>query len=244
MQAPYYRHWLALAHHRGFAGHADLCAPGVLELIRALPNPAPTVLELGCGSGALTRHLVEAGLEVIATDASPAMVDLARKTVPDAAEHRLITLPDDPIPKADVIVSVGHVLNYLPDVEAVRRALSRLANALKPGGLLAMDVLDLEYGRINHAPNSVGSAGDDWAVISRSRFEPPDRLVREITGFVLDNDTGWQRDDEVHENVLVDTAALAGDFDPDLYDNWVRRSFGRERLPQGMRVLLVRSRPR
>jgi SAM-dependent methyltransferase len=182
-------------------------------------------------------------LEVVATDASPAMVDLARRNVPDAAGHRLITLPDDAIPTADVIVSVGHVLNYLPDVEAVRRALARLAIALKPGGLLAMDLLDLEYGRVNYGSNSVGSAGEDWAVISRSRLEAPDRLVREITGFVLD-DNGWHRDDEVHENVLVDTAALAGDFDPDLYDNWVRRSFGKERLPQGMRVLLVRSRPR
>lgn len=244
MQAPYYRAGLALVHHRGFSDHAELCASGVLELIRALPNPYPTVLELGCGSGALTRHLVGAGLEVIASDASPAMVDLVRRSVPEAAEHRLIALPDDPIPRADVIVSVGHTLNYVSDVEAVRRALARLAGSLNPGGLIAVDMLDLEYGRVRHAPGSTGAAGDDWAVISRSRYEPPDRFVREITGFVLDEEGNWQRDDEVHENVLVDVAALAADFDPELYETWVRRSFGRERLPEGMRVLLVRSRPR
>jgi SAM-dependent methyltransferase len=235
---------LALIHHRGFSGYADMCAPGILDLIRVLPNPEPTVLELGCGSGALTRHLVEAGLDVIASDASPAMVDLARKTVPGAAEHRLIALPDDPIPKADVIVSVGHALNYVPDLDAVRRSLARLAGALNPGGLIAVDLLDHEYGRVHHAPTSTGAVGDDWAVISRTRFQSPDRFIREITGFVLDGDGHWQRDDEMHENVLVDVAALADELDPELYETWVRRSYGRERLPEGMRVLLVRSRPR
>lgn len=244
MHAPYYRAGLALIHHRGFSGHADLCAPGVLDLIRVLPNPAPTVLEIGCGSGALTRHLVEAGLEVIASDASPAMVDLVRREVPDAAEHRLIALPDDPIPKADVIVSVGHALNYVPDLDAVRRSLARLAGALSPGGLIAMDILDLEYGRARSTPSTSGVVGDDWAVITRARFEPPDRFVREITGFITDDDRAWQREDEVHENVLVDVAPLADDLDPEHYETWVRRSFGRERLPEGMRVLLVRSRPR
>lgn len=244
MQAPYYRAGLALIHHRGFSGHADLCAPGVLDLIRALPNPSPTILELGCGSGALTRHLVDAGLEVIASDASPAMVDLVRREVPDAAEHRLITLPDDPLPRADVIVSVGHALNYLESVDAIRRALTRLANALHPGGLIAMDVLDLEYGRARSTPNTTGAVGDDWAVITRTHFEPPNRFVREITGFVNEDGGKWQRDDEVHRNVLVDVADLAEGLDSELYETWVRRSFGREMLPEGMRVLLVRSRPR
>jgi SAM-dependent methyltransferase len=235
---------LALIHHRGFSSHAELCAPGILDLIRTLPNPSPTVLELGCGSGALTSHLVGAGLEVIASDASPAMVDLVRREVPDAAEHRLITLPDDPLPRADVIVSAGHALNYVDSVDGIRRALSRMANVLHPGGLIAIDVLDLEYGRARATPNSSGAAGDDWAVITRTRFDPPDRFVREITGFVTDDGELWRRDDEVHENVLIDVAALADDLDPELYETWVRRSFGRERLPEGMRVLLVRSRLR
>jgi hypothetical protein len=31
---PYYRHDLALVHHRGFGHHADRCAPGILDLLR------------------------------------------------------------------------------------------------------------------------------------------------------------------------------------------------------------------
>lgn len=46
------------------------------------------------------RHLVAAGHRVIATDAPPAMLDVARETVPAALEVRRLTLPDDPIPDA------------------------------------------------------------------------------------------------------------------------------------------------
>ncbi len=73
-----------------------------------------------CGSGHLTRHLLKSATGVIATDASPAMLELARRQVPNVEDFRLLVLPDDPIPAADAIVSVGHVLSYLFDESAIR----------------------------------------------------------------------------------------------------------------------------
>jgi len=139
--APYYKPDLALVHHRGFGFHADACAPGILGHLAPVRERGGTVLELGCGSGLLTRHLVDAGHRVIATDASPAMVELAAATVPDADVRRL-TLPDDPLPGADAVVAVGHVLNYLPDTAAIERALIATCAALRPGGVLAIDLCD------------------------------------------------------------------------------------------------------
>ena len=72
-----------------------------------------------CGSGHLTRHLLSAGHRVIASDASPAMLEQARGNAPNVEDLRLRVLPDDPIPSADAIVSVGHVLSYLPHEEAI-----------------------------------------------------------------------------------------------------------------------------
>ena len=54
--------------------------------------------------------------------------------------------PHDPVPAAEAIVGVGHTLNYLPDVAAVRRGLAALAVALRPGRLIALDLCDLEWG--------------------------------------------------------------------------------------------------
>src|SRR5688500_8795137 len=87
---PYYGPDLALVHHRGFGFHADGCAPAILALLEPLLRQDGLVLELGCGSGLLTRHLVDAGHRVIASDASPAMLELAHQTVPDVDELRQI----------------------------------------------------------------------------------------------------------------------------------------------------------
>jgi SAM-dependent methyltransferase len=80
----YYRPDLALVHHLGFGFHADACAPGILALLEPVRARGGTVVEVGCGSGLLTQYLVDAGHRVIATDASAAMLDLARENLSGA----------------------------------------------------------------------------------------------------------------------------------------------------------------
>src|SRR5688572_15796704 len=140
---PYYRGTLAQIHHEGFGFHADACAPGILALLEPVAARGGLVVEVGCGTGLLTRHLVGAGHRVIATDASPAMLDIARSYVPDALDHRLVALPHDPLCDADAIVSTGHALSYLPSRELLDEALVTCARALRPGGVLALDLEDL-----------------------------------------------------------------------------------------------------
>jgi SAM-dependent methyltransferase len=57
---PYYRSDLALVHDLGFGAHAERCAPGVLALLEPVRRRRGLVLELGCGTGLLTRLLVDA----------------------------------------------------------------------------------------------------------------------------------------------------------------------------------------
>jgi SAM-dependent methyltransferase len=187
---PYYRRDLALVRHLGFGAHADTCAPGILALLEPLRLSAGTVVELGYGSGILTRHPVDAGHRVIATDASPAMLELAGEHVAGADLRRLV-LPDDPIPPADAIVSVGHVLNYLPDEASIDRALANAAGALRPNGILAIDICDLEWGRARQDAPAVGRAEDDWAIVTEFSVPRPDRFVRQMAVFVRNDDGSW-----------------------------------------------------
>ena len=74
-------------------------------------------------------------------------------------------------------------------------------------------------------------------------FHAPDLYVREITTFVPDGHGAWRRDDERHENVLVDTSRLAGLLAEHGVDASVRPSFGTEQLPPGLHVVAGSKRP-
>ncbi|HEV2373331.1 MAG TPA: class I SAM-dependent methyltransferase [Streptosporangiaceae bacterium] len=232
-----YRRDLATVHHRGFGFHADACAPGILALLEPVRSRSGQVLELGCGSGLLTRQLTAAGHRVIATDAAPAMLDLAREYAPDA-EVRRLTLPDDPLPQADAVVSIGHALSYLPSEPAIDQALTAIARALRPGGVLAIDICDLEYGRARHDAPNHSQVHDDWAIITRFSLPTPARFVREITTFIQNQDGSWRRDDEHHDNVLIDTARIPALFAAEGVEVRVAAAFGAQQLPTGLRTII------
>jgi len=237
---PYYRHDLALVHHLGFGFHADAVAPGILKLLEPVLEQKGLIVELGCGSGLLTRYLVDAGHRVIATDASPAMLALARDTVPGAHGFAELVLPDDPIPACDAIVSVGHPFSYLPDEESIDRAFIASAEALRPGGLLAVDICDLEWGETRRDAPIAARLGEDWAIITEYSMPSPARFVRQMAVFLRNPDGSWRRDDERHDNVLVDTSRLPGLLAEHSIDATVGHSFGEETLPVGLRAVVGR----
>jgi SAM-dependent methyltransferase len=235
---PYYRADLARIHHEGFGFHADLVAPGVLALLEPVRARGGLVVEIGCGSGLLTRYLVDAGHRVLATDASSAMLALAATNVPNASVERL-RVPDDPVPPADAIVSVGHPLSYLDSEAQLVHTIAALADALRPGGLLAFDLCDLEWGaaRVGQAPQVW--EGDDWLLVTRTSLPERSTFRREMTTFVRDGEH-WRRDDETHDNVLVDTATIPAVLAEHGVDGEVRASFGDEALPVGLVAVVGR----
>jgi SAM-dependent methyltransferase len=231
----YYRHDVALVHARAFGKHGDRCAPGILELLA--PVRGGLVLELGCGSGALTRHLLAAGHRVIATDASPDILALAREELGPDADLRQLTLPDDKLPEADAIVSVGHAISYLPDAAAIDKGLVVIADALRPGGVLAMDVCDLEWGELRAEEETLGRVGQDWAFVTRYSRPSPDKFVRDITAFVPDGQGAWHRDDEHHENVLIDTSRIPALLSDHGVTATLGSAFGEAEMPPGLRTV-------
>lgn len=234
----YYGPELAAVHHQGFGFHADLCAPGILGLLEPLLARRGLVVELGCGSGLLTRYLVEAGHRVIATDGSPSMLELARAYVPGAEAIERLVLPDDPIPHADAVVSVGHVLSYLADEDAVERSLVAAAGALRPDGTLALDLCDLEWGRARVGAPPAGWVSDGWALVTEFSVPEPTRFVRTMAIFTRTDDGSWRRSDERHENVLIDTSKVPPLLQRHGLTARVGDCFGEEVLATGLRTVI------
>jgi ubiquinone/menaquinone biosynthesis C-methylase UbiE len=99
-----------------------------------LPAGAKTVLDLGAGTGKLTRALAARGLEVYAIDPSAKMLDQLRAAVPDAIVS-VGTAEDIPLPDASVdAILVGQAWHWV-DQDA---ALPSVARVLRPGGTLGL----------------------------------------------------------------------------------------------------------
>jgi SAM-dependent methyltransferase len=231
---PYFQAELARIHHEGFGFHADRVAPGVLRILEPVRDRGGVVLEVGCGTGLLTKYLVEHGHRVIATDASPAMVELARKYVPDTEAIEVVRLPNDAVPPADAIVSVGHALNYLEDGAQVDRALTDLCRSLRPDGIIAFDICDLRYGENRRGEQAKVWRTDDWVLITQTSVPDARSFRRDMTMFVRTAANAWRRADELHDNVLIETSRLPAFLARHSVHGEVRASFGNEELPIGL----------
>lgn len=240
MEERYYGPDLALVHHLGFGFHADRCAPGVIELLRPVADGGGLVVELGCGTGRLTEHLVDGGHRVLATDASPAMLDLARTHVAGAEGIESLRLPDDAIPAADAIVAVGHPLNYLPDVGSIVRAVESIGKALLPGGVVVFDICDLEWGRARADQPTEVSYGQGWVLITEYCAPSPDRFDRLMTMFIEGEDGTWRRSVEAHGNVLIDSSTIPAILRACGVEAEVGHTLGAEVMPTGLHVVTGR----
>ena len=238
---PYYRRDLARVHHEGFSFHASKVAPGVISILAPVREAGGLVVEFGCGSGLLTAELVAAGFRVVATDASPAMIDLAREVVPGAEAHLVVALPDDALPQADAFVGVGHPISYLPSQAAIHEALVAMAGALRPGGIMAFDVCDFAYAEARVDDFAArGWVAHEWALVTEFDRPSRDRFVRQMAIFSRNDDGTWRRDDERHDNVLLDVTTLPPLLAEHGVDAEVRDAFGSERLPPGLKVIVGR----
>jgi SAM-dependent methyltransferase len=99
-----------------------------------LPAGAKTVLDLGAGTGKLTRALTARGLEVFAVDPSPRMLEQLRAAVPGATASQG-TAEDIPLADASVdAIVVGQAWHWVNQDLALPAA----ARVLRPGGTLGL----------------------------------------------------------------------------------------------------------
>ena len=117
-------------------------------------------------------------------------------------------LPDDPLPECDAIVSTGHALSYVADRPTLETALVACARALRPGGVLALDLEDLSTRDALMARPPTPWLGEDWAMILERASDAPDPFARLMTTFMRRPDGTYERGFERHDNVLIDVEGV------------------------------------
>ena len=104
------------------------------------------VLDFGCGSGDITRALAVDGLAMTGIDLSPAMIAMARQQPGAEGIDWTVAQPGNvTLPFADAAFDgalASSVLEYHPDPAA---QLAEIARVLKPGGIFAFTVPDMDH---------------------------------------------------------------------------------------------------
>jgi SAM-dependent methyltransferase len=101
---------------------------------------ADTIVDVGCGSGLITRDLARQGYRMIGIDPAPAMIDLARRGAhAEQVEWICGDVSEIGTPGADLAFMSGHVAQFFLTDDSWAAALGALHRALRPGAWLAFE---------------------------------------------------------------------------------------------------------
>ena len=178
---------------------------------RSIPSIHPSVLDIGCGTGQLASYLLHRGIPVTGIDPSKHMI---RHAVRNNAAHiaaghaRFLEMGGaalDLPASFGLAVATFNTLNHLTNHEELRRCLSRVYNAIAPGGYFLFDI-DTRRGLQRTA---------EIAELSETCHETTFRIRRFDGARVILYATGWficdgrrRRYRETVVKIVIDTEAL------------------------------------
>ncbi len=171
------RDWDATTYHR-VAGPQEEWARGVIDRLELAGDE--TLLDAGCGTGRVTRLLLERlpRGRVIGVDASPSMIEKARENLGDRVELVVADLLElELAAPVDVIFSTA-TFHWILDH---RRLFARLHAALAPGGRLEAQCGGI--GNVDEFLNTVENVNGD------ERFAPYLRAITSTWNFASPGDT-------------------------------------------------------
>ena len=179
---------------------------------RGLKRPVRSVVELGCGTGSLTRLLARRGYAMTAVDLSSDMLSMADQKCQGldvlflCQDMSRLALAEP----ADAVISCLDSVNYVTRPAALRRTFQRVYQSLAPGGLFLFDV---------KTPAALEGADgqtyldedDDLFCVWRGEYSPRRRVCGYgLDLFVREEDGSWSRGGEYHEEYAYTMDELDG----------------------------------
>jgi SAM-dependent methyltransferase len=129
----------------GYMPDRELRLQALLDVVEAVAGPRPLVLDLACGTGSISRRLLDRLPEArsIAVDVDPALLAIARATFTDEPRVRIVRadlgrpdwarqLPETPV---DAVVTAT-ALHWFQEPD-LRRLYTDLAGVVRSGGVVA-----------------------------------------------------------------------------------------------------------
>lgn len=171
------------------------------------------LLDLGCGTGTLTRMLADEGYDMIGVDGSEEMLMEAREKT-DGTD--ILYLCQDMrafelYGTVRAVVSTCDTMNYLLTRSDFIQTVRLVNNYLDPGGLFIFDLNTLYKFREVMGNTTIAESGEDASFIWDNFFdEETGRNEYDLTLFIRREDGLFERQIEVHEEQGYTTEEVMG----------------------------------
>lgn len=170
------------------------------------------VLDLGCGTGAMTRLLAREGYDMIGVDASEEMLMRARE---ESAEYPgiLYLLQDmrefELYGTVRAIISVCDSMNYLMEEEDLRRVFSLADNYLDPGGVFIFDMNTFYKYKELLGEQTFCENREEGSFIWENYFDEETGINQyDLTLFIREEDGRYGKYEETHFQRAYDPAVV------------------------------------
>ena len=158
------------------------------------------LLDLGCGTGKLTRIMAEKGYDMIGVDYSYEMLDMAKS---ESEESILYLLQDmrefELYGTVRGIYSACDCLNYILEENELRSVFKLVNNYLDPGGVFVFDVNTPYKYRELLAENTIAENRDEGSFIWENYFDEDEQINEyDLTLYIKEEDGRFIRFEETH----------------------------------------------
>ena len=161
------------------------------------------ILDLGCGTGRMTRLLSYAGYDMIGVDMSEDMLMIARDASAQREEHILYLLQDmrefELYGTVRAVISVCDSMNYIMEEDELLTVFSLVNNYLDPGGLFLFDLNTVYKYEELLAENTICENRDEGSFIWENYYDSRERVNEyDLTLFIREEDDLYRKYEEVH----------------------------------------------
>lgn len=166
------------------------------------------VVDLGCGTGNLTKLLAEAGYDMIGVDNSIEMLQIAKEKAEndagDAVGHNILYLWQDMrelelYSTVGTVISVCDSINYLLSDEDLLKTFRQVNNYLYPGGIFIFDFNTVYKYEEIIGDATIAENREECSFIWENYYHPQERMNEyDVTVFVREEGEYYRKFTETH----------------------------------------------